>query len=148
MPGEGVDGRGRVGSPTDSRLRIEYLDAERLLPVLFEKEPERAVPKIRARRWNGPTCARETYEASLDTLDRARQLAHRLFNVWIDEHDRGALAGCPLVLVMDLFEHAYLTDYGTKRADYIDAFLAAADWEEAGRRFEAAQAPVPDVVRA
>lgn len=39
---------------------------------------------------------------------------------------------------MDLFEHAYLTDYGTKRADYIDAFLAAADWEEAGRRFEAA----------
>jgi superoxide dismutase len=89
-----------------------------------------------------------TYEASLDTLDRARQLAHRLFNVWIDEHDRGALAGCPLVLVMDLFEHAYLTDYGTKRADYIDAFLAAADWEEAGRRFEAAQAPVPDVVRA
>jgi hypothetical protein len=47
-----------VGSPTDSRLRIEYLDAERLLPVLFEKllpvlfekEPEKAVPKIRARR--------------------------------------------------------------------------------------------------
>jgi len=39
-----------MGSPTDSRLRIEYLDAERLLPVLFEKEPERAVPKIRARR--------------------------------------------------------------------------------------------------
>ena len=75
-------------------------------------------------------------------------LARRLFNVWIDEHDRGALAGCPLVLVMDLFEHAYLTDYGTKRADYIDAFLAAADWEEAGRRFEAAQTPVPDLVRA
>jgi Fe-Mn family superoxide dismutase len=75
-------------------------------------------------------------------------LAGRLFNVWIDEHDRGALAGCPLVLVMDLFEHAYLTDYGTKRADYIDAFLAAADWEEAGRRFEAAQTPVPDLVRA
>jgi Fe-Mn family superoxide dismutase len=73
---------------------------------------------------------------------------HRLFNVWIDEHDRGALAGCPLVLVMDLFEHAYLTDYGTKRADYIDAFLAAADWEAAERRFEAALAPVPDVVRA
>jgi Fe-Mn family superoxide dismutase len=75
-------------------------------------------------------------------------LARRLFNVWIDEHDRGALAGCPLVLVMDLFEHAYLTDYGTKRADYIDAFLGAADWEEAGRRFEAAQTPVPDLVRA
>ncbi len=75
-------------------------------------------------------------------------IARRLFNVWIDEHDRGALAGCPIVLVMDVFEHAYLTDYGTKRADYIDAFLAAADWEEAGRRLATAQAPVPDVVRA
>jgi superoxide dismutase, Fe-Mn family len=72
----------------------------------------------------------------------------RLFNVWIDEHDRGTLAGCPLVLVMDAFEHAYLTDYGTKRGEYVDAFLAAADWEEAARRFELAQAPVPEVVRA
>jgi superoxide dismutase, Fe-Mn family len=75
-------------------------------------------------------------------------VAHRLFNVWIDEHDRGALAGCPVVLVMDVFEHAYLTDYGTKRADYIDAFLAAADWEEAARRFDHAQAPVPEIARA
>jgi Fe-Mn family superoxide dismutase len=72
----------------------------------------------------------------------------RLFNVWIDEHDRGALAGCSLVLLMDVFEHAFLTDYGTKRADYIDAFLAAADWEVAARRFELAQAPVPEIVRA
>jgi hypothetical protein len=38
-------------------------------------------------------------------------------------------------------EHAYLTDYGTKRADYIDAFLAAADWEEAERRFGAGRRP-------
>lgn len=73
--------------------------------------------------------------------------AGRLFNVWIDEHDRGALAGCPIVLVMDAFEHAYLTDYGTKRADYIDAFLAAADWDEASRRFEAARA-IAEAVRA
>lgn len=75
-------------------------------------------------------------------------VARRLFNVWIDEHDRGVLAGCPLVLLMDVFEHAFLTDYGTSRADYIDAFLAAADWEKAERRFEAAQVPVQSVVPA
>lgn len=69
----------------------------------------------------------------------------RLFNVWIDEHDRGALAGCPIILVMDAFEHAYLTDYGTKRADYIDAFMAAADWDEASRRFEVARAMAESV---
>jgi Fe-Mn family superoxide dismutase len=73
--------------------------------------------------------------------------AQRLFNVWIDEHDRGALAGCPILLLMDVFEHAFMPDYGTKRADYIDAFLAAADWEEAAHRYEAAQALVPAAVR-
>ena len=41
-------------------------------------------------------------------------LARRLSNVWIDEHDQGALAGCALALVMDLFEHAYLTDADTR----------------------------------
>ncbi len=40
---------------------------------------------------------------------------------------------------MDVFEHAFLTDYGTKRGEYIDAFLAAVDWEEAARRFENAR---------
>lgn len=75
-------------------------------------------------------------------------LAQHLFNVWIDEHDRGALAGCPVVLVMDGFEHAFLTDYGTKRGDYIDAFLAAVDWEEAARRFEHARMPVAEAARA
>ncbi|HTS03514.1 MAG TPA: Fe-Mn family superoxide dismutase [Thermoanaerobaculia bacterium] len=74
--------------------------------------------------------------------------ARRLFDVWIDEHDRGALAGCPILLVMDVFEHAFMMDYGTKRADYIDAFLAAVDWEEVARRFEAAQVLTPDIVRA
>jgi len=72
----------------------------------------------------------------------------RLFDVWIDEHDRGALAGCSMVLLMDVFEHAFLTDYGTKRGDYVDAVLAAADWDEAGRRFEHARSPVAEVVRA
>ena len=74
--------------------------------------------------------------------------ARRLFNVWIDEHDRGALAGCPMVLLMDVFEHAFLTDYGTKRADYIEAVLAAADWEEAARRFEHVRSPALEVARA
>ena len=52
-----------------------------------------------------------------------------LFNCWINEHDVGHLAGCIPLLVMDVFEHAYLTDYGLKRADYIAAFFANIDWK-------------------
>jgi Fe-Mn family superoxide dismutase len=29
---------------------------------------------------------------------------------------------------MDVFEHAFLTDYGIKRADYINAFMNVIDW--------------------
>jgi Fe-Mn family superoxide dismutase len=74
--------------------------------------------------------------------------ARRLFNVWVDEHDRGQLAGCPVLLLMDAFEHAYMADYGTKRGEYIDAFLAAADWEVATRRFEMAEAPARAAIHA
>ena len=52
----------------------------------------------------------------------------KLFNQWINEHDTGHPAGCVPVLVMDVFEHAYMPDYGIKRAAYIDAFFKNIDW--------------------
>ena len=52
----------------------------------------------------------------------------RLLNQWINEHETGHLAGCIPVLVMDVFEHAFITDYGLKRADYIEAFFNNINW--------------------
>ncbi len=49
--------------------------------------------------------------------------AGRLFNAWIGEHDGGHLATCTPLLVVDAFEHAYITDYGTKRPDYIESIM-------------------------
>jgi Fe-Mn family superoxide dismutase len=51
--------------------------------------------------------------------------SNRLFNVWINEHDAGHCAGCTPLVVLDVFEHAYMPDYGLKRADYIEAFFNA-----------------------
>lgn len=53
---------------------------------------------------------------------------NRLFNTWINEHDVGHLSGASPLLVMDVFEHAYMIDYGLKKADYIEAFFRAIDW--------------------
>ena len=58
----------------------------------------------------------------------------RFLNVWVNEHDKGHLAGCIPILVMDCWEHAYMLDYGIKRADYIDAFFRNINWEKAQRR--------------
>ncbi len=60
--------------------------------------------------------------------------ADRLFNVWVNEHDTGHFAGATPVLIMDVFEHAFFLDYGTKRADYIAAFMKAVDWSVADNR--------------
>jgi superoxide dismutase, Fe-Mn family len=53
----------------------------------------------------------------------------RLFNVWINEHDVSHPAGCNPLLVMDVFEHAFMIDYGLKRADYIGAFFKNINWQ-------------------
>jgi Fe-Mn family superoxide dismutase len=50
-------------------------------------------------------------------------------NQWINEHEVGHLAGCRPILVMDVFEHAFMLDYGLKRADYIEAFFKNIDWK-------------------
>ncbi|TET25450.1 MAG: superoxide dismutase [Dehalococcoidia bacterium] len=52
----------------------------------------------------------------------------RLLNQWINEHEVGHLAGCKPILVMDVFEHAFMTDYGLKRAGYIEAFFKNINW--------------------
>lgn len=52
----------------------------------------------------------------------------RLMNFWINEHDVGHPAGCTPLLIMDVFEHAFMLDYGLKRAVYIDAFFANINW--------------------
>lgn len=57
-----------------------------------------------------------------------------LFNIWVNEHDAGHLAGATPLLVMDVFEHAFMIDYGLKRADYITAFWKSIDWELVEKR--------------
>ena len=51
-----------------------------------------------------------------------------LMNIWIGEHDLGHLADENILLVMDVWEHAYMTDYGIKHADYIEKFIQAINW--------------------
>ena len=53
----------------------------------------------------------------------------RLINFWINEHDAGHPVGCTPILVMDVFEHAFMLDYGLKRADYIEALFKNIDWK-------------------
>lgn len=64
----------------------------------------------------------------------------KLFNTWINEHNLGHLSGTEPLLVMDVWEHAYITQYGLDRGKYIDVFFENIDWEAVETRFHKANA--------
>ena len=60
----------------------------------------------------------------------------KLINFWINEHDVSHPAGCNPILIMDVFEHAFMIDYGLKRADYIESFFKNINWSVAEARLK------------
>ena len=59
-----------------------------------------------------------------------------LFNQWINEHEVGHFAGCAPILIMDVFEHAFMIDYGLKKADYIATFFKNIKWDVLEKRIK------------
>ena len=63
----------------------------------------------------------------------------RLSNHWITLHEVGNVSGFTPLLVMDVWEHAFLLDYKpAERRKYIDAFFANVDWGAVEARHKAA----------
>jgi len=60
----------------------------------------------------------------------------RLHNYCLDTHNYNVPANVVPILVMDVYEHAYVIDYGVKRPPYIDAFMRNIEWAVCSRRFE------------
>lgn len=60
----------------------------------------------------------------------------RLFNYLLDAHDHGVIQNTEAILVLDVYEHAYFIDYGTRKADYIRAFMQNVDWAVAEKRWD------------
>jgi Fe-Mn family superoxide dismutase len=59
----------------------------------------------------------------------------RLANRWIELHELGSVAGYHPVLVMDMWEHAFiLDDKPAQRAKYIEAFFSNIDWKAVDQR--------------
>ena len=63
-------------------------------------------------------------------------VGEKILNVWINEHDLGHLAGAVPLLVIDVFEHAFVTDYNMERSAYIESFMKSIDWNIVQARFE------------
>src|SRR6195256_1370224 len=65
----------------------------------------------------------------------------RLSNHWITLHETGNVAGFAPVLVMDVWEHAYLLDYKpAERPKYIESFFSNIDWQAVAGRIQLKEA--------
>jgi Fe-Mn family superoxide dismutase len=61
----------------------------------------------------------------------------RLSNHWITLHETGNVAGFNPILVMDVWEHAFLLDYKpAERPKYIEAFFSKIAWSEVENRLQ------------
>src|ERR1700686_195719 len=67
----------------------------------------------------------------------------RLSNHWITLHEDGNIAGFKPIIVMDVWEHAFLLDYKpAERPKYIESFLANLDVAAAEARLGGAERPI------
>lgn len=89
----------------------------------------------------------ETWKADFVTIGKMRgvgwavcyqnPVTGRLSNHWITLHEEGTIAGFLPVLVMDVWEHAFLLDYTpAERPKYIDAFIANVNWQAVEARLK------------
>jgi Fe-Mn family superoxide dismutase len=68
----------------------------------------------------------------------------RLTNHWVTLHQDGVPAGFKPLLVMDVWEHAFMRDYkATEKAKYVEAFFRNIDWQAVEHRLREESAVRP-----
>jgi Fe-Mn family superoxide dismutase len=59
-----------------------------------------------------------------------------LHTAWVNDHEIGQLSGLPIILAVDMWEHAYMVDYiPADKKTYVEAFLENVNWEVIEKRF-------------
>lgn len=64
--------------------------------------------------------------------------ANTLHNVWVSDHELGHLGGLPIIIAMDVWEHAFMVDYlPAQRNEYVQTFLKNLNWSVIEKRYNA-----------
>ena len=58
-----------------------------------------------------------------------------LFNTWINEFNIGEIIGPDLLLVMDMWEHAYISEFGLDLDKYCNTFLNNVNWSVVSKMY-------------
>ena len=89
----------------------------------FKKEFTQAAKSVEGSGWAALTYCKKTKGLKL---------------MQIEKHNTNIMPMFAIVLVLDMFEHAYYIDYQNEKAGYIDAFWDMVDWQKVNDRLEEA----------
>lgn len=110
---------GGGGEPRDElreAILNEYGDFER-----FKKEFTQAAVSTEGSGWAVLTYDKET---------------GKLLIMQIEKHNLNVFPGIPILMALDLWEHAYYLDYKNERAKFVEAFWSIVDWSEVAKRLK------------
>ena len=111
-------GGGKPGGVLGDAIEREFGSFER-----FKKEFTQAAVSVEGSGWAALTFCRQT---------------NRPIIMQIEKHNTNVYPMFRILMVLDVFEHAYYIDYKNERAKFVDAFWNIVNWDEVNKRLEEA----------
>jgi len=109
---------GKPGGTLGDWLEREFGSFDR-----FKKEFTQAATSVEGSGWAA--------------LSRCTQTSRPLI-MQIEKHNTNVYPTYKVLMVLDVFEHAYYIDYKNDRAKFVEAFWSIVNWNEVSKRLEAA----------
>ena len=124
----GKGGGGKPGGTLADAITADFGSFER-----FKKEFTQAATSVEGSGW-----AVMTYCDGTD----------RLGIMQVEKHNVNFPVGYPLLMALDVWEHAYYLDYKNDRAKFVEAFWNIVNWEIVNKWFQAVVKPQPAMSKA
>ncbi len=109
-------GGGKPTGTLGTAIEKEFGSFER-----FKKEFSLAAASVEGSGWAALTFCRQT---------------NRPIIMQIEKHNTNVYPMFAILMVIDVWEHAYYLDYKNERAKFVDAFWNIVNWDEVNRRLE------------
>ncbi|PIU56883.1 MAG: superoxide dismutase [Chloroflexi bacterium CG07_land_8_20_14_0_80_45_17] len=109
-------GGGKPGAVFGKMVEKEFGSFER-----FKKEFTQAAISVEGSGWAALTFCKQT---------------NRPIIMQIEKHNTNIYPMFRILMVLDVFEHAYYLDYKNERAKFVDAFWNIVNWDEVNKRLE------------
>ena len=109
-------GGGKAGGALGDAIVDEFGSFEK-----FKKEFTQSAISVEGSGWAALTFHKQT---------------NRLIVMQIEKHNTNIYPMFGILMVLDVWEHAYYLDYKNERAKFVDAFWNIVNWDEVSKRFE------------